>query len=230
MPFVRMVNPSPRRRRGHFGLDDGSSRGGEHMKMKKHHKRRFGYHRNPILGMSGGDLLVETAGAVINGVATRLIPQALLGANNTGIVGYAANAATGLAGAWLASKFSPKAGHGALLGAAVAVASRILSDTMGQNALGGGLSGDMGGELGFYVNSAYPLPQASNGPLMLSAGVPGGQSLSWSLPGQMPAVVTTAAGTQAVAAGGAGGSNAALATASQPSQSPAGVWASQWAA
>src|SRR5271155_5227641 len=213
MPFVRMVNPSPRRRRGHFGLDDGSSRGGEHMKMKKHHKRRFGYHRNPILGMSGGDLLVETAGAVINGVATRLIPQALLGANNTGIVGYAANAATGLAGAWLASKFSPKAGHGALLGAAVAVASRILSDTMGQNALGGGLSGDMGGELGFYVNSAYPLPQASNGPLTLS------------LPGQMPAVVTTAAGTQAVAAGGAGGSNAALATASQPSQSPAGVWA-----
>lgn len=195
-----------------------------------HHKHRFGYHRNPILGMSGGDLLTETVGAVVNGVATRIIPQMLLGANNTGIVGYAANAATGLAGAWLASKFSPKVGHGALLGAAVAVASRILSDTMGQNALGGGLSGDMGGDLGFYVNSAYPLPQASNGPLMLTAGVPGGQSLSWNLPGQAPAVVTTAAGTQAVAAGGAGGSNAALATASMPSQAPAGVWSSPWAA
>jgi hypothetical protein len=200
------------------------------MKKHHHHKKKYGHHRNPILGMSGGDLLSETAGAVVNGIATRMVPQMLLGANNTGIVGYAANAATGLVGAWLASKLSPKVGHGALLGAAVAVASRILSDTMGQNALGGGMSGDMGGDLGFYVNSAYPLPQASNGPLMLTAGVPGGQQNSWMLPGQAPAVVTTAAGTQAVAAGGAGGSNAALQTVSQPSQSPAGVWSSPWAA
>lgn len=200
------------------------------MKHKRHHNRhRYGRHHNPILGVSAGELIVETAAAVANGVATRVIPQMVLGAQNTGIMGYAANAATGLAGAWLAGKFSNKAGHGALLGAAVALASRILSDTMGQNALGGGLSGDLGGELGFYVNANWPLPTASRGPLMLTPGVTGDQSLSWQLPGQAPAVVSTAAGSQAVAPGGAGPANAALAAASGPSSAP-GVWSTPWAA
>lgn len=194
----------------------------------KKHKHRYGRHRNPILGMSGGDLIVETAAAVVNGVATRVVPQMILGANNTGIVGYAANAATGLVGAWLAAKFNQKAGHGALLGAAVAVASRILSDTMGQNALGGGLSGDMGGELGFYINNSFPLPTSGSGPLLLNPGYSGGPMQSIALPGQAPTVVATAAGSQAVAPGGAGGANAALQAASGPSAAP-GVWQNPWA-
>lgn len=45
----------------------------------------------------------------------------------------------------------------------------------GSNGLGGLGRGGRMGRLRFYVNSAYPLPQASNGPLMLTAGVPGGQ-------------------------------------------------------
>jgi len=190
------------------------------------HRRR----RNPILGMSGGDLIVETAAAVINGVATRVVPQMVLGSNNTGIVGYGANAVTGLAGAWLAGKFSQKAGHGALLGAAVAVASRILSDTMGQNALGGGLSGDLGGELGFYVNNSFPLPTAGSGPLLLNAGYAGATPQNTlALPGMAPVPVATAAGTTAVSPGGAAGANAALATTSAPSSAP-GVWQNPWAA
>jgi hypothetical protein len=197
------------------------------MAKRKHHSYRR--HRNPILGMSGGDLLVETVAAVGNGVATRVIPQMLLGTNNVGILGYGANAATGLVGAWLASKFNQKAGHGALLGAAVALFSRILSDTMGQNALGGGLSGDMGGELGFYVNNSYALPGGSSGPLMLMPGYSGPASNTLALPGQAPAVVATATGSQAVSSGGAGASNAALTTASGPS-SGAGVWSNPWAA
>jgi hypothetical protein len=218
------VNPSPRKRRGNFGLGR-HSREGEYMaKHRRHHRHHYGRHRNPILGMSSGDLIVETAAAVANGVATRVIPQMILGANNTGIMGYGANAVAALAGAWLAGKFSMKAGHGALLGGAVAIASRILSDTMGQNALGGGLSGDLGGELGFYIQQDYVLPTAS-GPGMNQSR----QQLSWTLPGQAPAVVSSAAGTQAVAAGGAGGANAALATASGPSAAP-GVWSSPWAA
>ncbi|HLJ17975.1 MAG TPA: hypothetical protein VKV15_25990 [Bryobacteraceae bacterium] len=185
--------------------------------------------RNPILGMSGGDLLVETAAAVVNGVATRVVPQMILGSNNTGVVGYGANAITGLAGAWLAGKFSQKAGHGALLGAAVAVASRILSDTMGQNALGGGLSGDLGGELGFYINNSFPLPTAGSGPLLLNPGYTGSTPQNTlALPGMAPTPVTTAAGTTAVSPGGAGGANAALATTSAPSSAP-GVWMNPWA-
>jgi hypothetical protein len=199
------------------------------VKHRKGYRNPHHRHRNPILGMSGGELIVETGAAVVNGVATRVIPQMILGTNNTGIVGYAANAAAGLAGAWLASKFSVKAGHGALLGAAVAIASRILSDTMGQNALGGGLSGDMGGELGFYINNSFPLPTTSNGPLMLNPGYNGPQMLSMQIPGQQATMVATAAGTQAVAGGGAGSSNAALQTVASPS-SGAGVWQNPWAA
>lgn len=196
------------------------------MKHRKHHHRR----RNPgILGMSGGDLIVETVAAVGNGVATRVIPQMILGAANAGVVGYAANAVTGLAGAWLASKFNQKAGHGALLGAAVALASRILSDTMGQNALGGGLSGDMGGELGFYINNSYPLPTGGTGPMLLNPGYNGGPSNTMALPGQA-AVVTTPAGTQSMSTGGAGSSNAALAVASGPSGGSGGPWGNPWAA
>jgi hypothetical protein len=218
-----MVNPSRRNKRRHFGSDLSGREGDD---MAKHHKKhhRYGRHRNPILGMSSGDLIVETGAAVVNGVATRIVPQMILGPGNTGLIGYAANAATALAGAWLAGRFSAKAGHGALLGGAVAIASRILSDTMGQNALGGGLSGDLGGEMGFYISSNFVLPTASRNGMDQNM-----QSLSWVLPGQAPAVVSTAAGSQAVAAGGAGGANAALATASGPSSAP-GVWSSPWAA
>jgi len=194
-------------------------------KHRKHHRHhRYGRHRNPILGVSTGDLITETAAAVASGIATRVVPQMFLGANNSGLVGYAANAATALAASWAAGKMSSRLGHAALLGGAVAIASRILSDTMGQNALGGGLSGDLGGEMGFYIPSDFVLPTASRAGMDQSR-----QSLAWSLPGQAPAVVSTAAGSQAVAAGGAGGANAALATASGPSSAP-GVWSSPWAA
>jgi hypothetical protein len=76
--------------------------------------------------MSGGDLLVETAAAVVNGVATRVVPQMILGSNNRGVVGYGANATTGLAGARLADKFSQEVGHGALLGLARLVCKRFM--------------------------------------------------------------------------------------------------------
>jgi hypothetical protein len=48
--------------------------------------------------------------------------------------------------------------------------------------------GRLGGRLRFYVNSAYPLPQASNGPLLLTAGVPGGQQLSRNLGDFLPRI------------------------------------------
>jgi hypothetical protein len=53
----------------------------------------------------------------------------------------------------------------------------------GSNGLGG-----LGrvGRLRFYNNANYPLPQASNGPLMLTAGVPGGQQLSRTLGDFLP--------------------------------------------
>jgi len=63
------------------------------------------------------------------------------------------------------------------------------SGSNGLGRLGRGRLGRLGrGRLGFYANSNYPLPQASNGPLMLTAGVPGGQQLSRTLGDFLPRI------------------------------------------
>ena len=198
---------------------------------RKHHRRHrkflFGRRRNPILGMSGGDLISEGIGVVAGAAGARMIPQMILGSGNTGIVGYGANAASGIGISWLLKSFSPRMAHGAMLGAVAAIAMRIISDVWGQNALTGGLSGDLGGDLGFYVNNTFPLPTAGTGPMLFNPGSSGGPMNTW--PGA-PQLVTTPAGSSAVSTGSAGSSNAALATATGGPSAPAGVWQNPWAA
>ena len=220
MPYVRLVNPS---RKG------GETKMARHKKGHRHRKFLFGRRRNPILGMSGGDLISEGIGVVAGAAGSRILPQMILGSNNTGIVGYGANAASGIGISWLLRSFSPRLAHGAMLGTVASIAMRVISDLWGQNALTGGLTGDLGGDLGFYVNNSFPLPTAGNGPMLLNPGYSGGPTMSMALPG-VPAVVTTPAGTQAVSAGSAGGANAALATATSGPAAPAGVWQNPWAA
>lgn len=222
MPFVRLVNPS---RKG------GEKTMARHKKGHRSRKFLFGRRRNPILGMSGGDLLSEGIGVVAGAAGSRIIPQMVLGSNNTGIVGYGANAASGIGISWLLRSFSPRLAHGAMLGTVASIAMRVVSDLWGQNALTGGLSGDLGGDLGFYVNNSFPLPTAGVGPMMLNPGYSGGPQLSFAVPGMpAPAVVSTPAGTQAASNGSAGGANAALATATSGPSAPAGVWQNPWAA
>src|SRR5271167_3201624 len=86
-PFLMMGRPKRRR----------SSR--RARRANRHHHRS---HRNPnVLGMSMSELLAMVGGGVGNGIITRSGPQMLLGANNTGIMGYGANAAFAVAGAWV---------------------------------------------------------------------------------------------------------------------------------
>lgn len=222
MPYVRLVNPS--------------RKGGERTmaRHKKGHRKGrrflFGRRRNPILGMSGGDLVSEGIGVVAGAAGSRIIPQMFLGSNNIGIFGYGANAASGIGISWLLRSFSPRLAHGAMLGTVASIAMRVISDLWGQNALTGGLSGDLGGDLGFYVNNSFPLPTAGTGPMLLNPGYSGGPQLSMALPGQVPAAVVTPAGTSSVSNGSAGGANAALATATSGPSAPAGVWSNPWAA
>lgn len=98
----------------------------------QHHRRR---RRNPsgIAGTIGTpkELIVGGVAGLAGAVATRQIPQMILGANNAGMEGYAANLVTALLSGWLAGMFAgPSAGRGALIGGAVIVLDRVLSDNV----------------------------------------------------------------------------------------------------
>jgi hypothetical protein len=175
------------------------------MAKRRHHKRhhhrnpfasrtsrRGRRRRNPLLSMPTGDLLKVGLWAIGGGVVTRVVPQQFLGANNTGVMGYAANAATGVAASWLASKFAgDKAGQGVLIGSFVALGSRIVSDLFGPSSLlGGGLNGDLAYDLGFYINNSFPLPTSGSGPYLLNSGYSGSPSMNGGMM-SAPAVVAS---------------------------------------
>jgi hypothetical protein len=94
---------------------------------KKHYRR---HRRNPSLG--GFDLksvLKLGAGAAVGGYATRKLTQTVLGASNTGAMGYVANAGMALALAWAAKKFmSGEIADGVLAGGMAATFLRIYSE------------------------------------------------------------------------------------------------------
>jgi hypothetical protein len=93
--------------------------------LRRRHRRR-----NPDMGAPVRLLKTGTL-ALIGLVATRQVPQMLLGSRNTGIVGYIANAATALASAALARRM---AGHDAAeavgIGGAMYLANRIISEQL----------------------------------------------------------------------------------------------------
>src|SRR5579872_866806 len=94
---------------------------------KKHYRR---HRRNPSFG--GFDLksvLKLGAGAAVGGYATRKLTQTVLGASNTGAMGYAANAGMALVLAWAAKKFlSGELADGVLAGGMAATFLRIYSE------------------------------------------------------------------------------------------------------
>jgi hypothetical protein len=106
--------------------------GGRHKKANSpamHRKRR----RNPsgigaIIG-SPRELFTGGTAGLVSAVATRQVPQMILGASNTGIEGYAANLVTTLIATWAAGTFmGPAAGKGALIGGMVILLDRVLSE------------------------------------------------------------------------------------------------------
>ena len=94
--------------------------------LRRRHRRR----RNPDVGAPVRLLKTGTL-ALIGLVATRQVPQMLLGSRNTGIVGYIAHADTALASAALARRM---AGHDAAeavgIGGAMYLANRIISEQL----------------------------------------------------------------------------------------------------
>lgn len=77
------------------------------------------------------DLLTGSVAGLVSAVATRQLPQLILGPGNAGMEGYGANILAALVTTWAAGKFAgPAAGRGALIGGAVIVLDRVLSDNV----------------------------------------------------------------------------------------------------
>ncbi len=134
------------------------------------HRRRTMHRRNPGMGQIGG--LVTQGVAVVGGaVGSKLATQMVLGASNTGIMGYLGNAvATGLL-AWGSHMFTKKKeiSSGVMLGGAVQIILRAISDftPYGQYL---SLSG-----LGDYQVSNWATPQwLPNGLRSANPAVPAG--------------------------------------------------------
>ena len=151
-----------------------------------------------------GKIFTMTTAGVVNGIATRSVPQLVLGANNVGVVGYGANAATAFLGAMIAKWLGGQdAAVGAIVGGGTALAQRIISDLMGTKLGDLNLSGDLDFDLGFYVGNSFPLPTAGTGPYLLNPGYVGGPMPSVSV-GNGAIVSASAPVAAAAAAAGAG--------------------------
>ena len=94
-------------------------------------RRRRHVRRNP--GSSGGGivgLFTNALWAIGGAVGTKVITQAVLGASNTGVMGYIGNAVTAFGLSLVVGKFfkNPAAGHAVLTGGVIAIVLRLISD------------------------------------------------------------------------------------------------------
>ena len=123
--------------------------------MARHHHHRHHHRRNPSMGRK---VLPMIGGAAVGGFLTRSLPQTFLGASNTGIMGYGANALVAIAGGWLVGKWNRDAGLGWLVGGGAAIALRVYSDYT----TGASTAGASDGSMSFYANAAFPVPYATS--------------------------------------------------------------------
>ena len=163
--------------------------------------------RNPrgIGSFSLADVGKASLAGVGGALATRSLPQMLLGAKNTGAMGYLANAAVAIGGGYgLAAFMAPLWGMGWIVGGLTATGLRIWSDHISQTSAAA-LSGlrDLGdldfssdgiGYLRDFVNTPFPLPTTSenvNGNYVVQDPYPA------QLPAPAPAPAAAAPGSQA---------------------------------
>ena len=127
--------------------------------------RRRGVRRhsgNPSRLSAGGIMNFLKLGlfALLGLIATRQVPQLVLGTGNVGIIGYLANAATAFVAGWGASKFLGRdAGMAAGIGGGVYVVDRVITDNFSQAGQYLSLSGLGDADaLGDIQPGYFPLP------------------------------------------------------------------------
>jgi hypothetical protein len=105
--------------------------GGKHRKATRNPTRRRKARNPGVMSLIGSpkDLLVGGVSGLASALATRQLPQLILGEKNSSWQGYAANIGTALAASWAAGSFAgAAAGRGALIGGMVIVLDRVLSE------------------------------------------------------------------------------------------------------
>jgi len=234
----RSANPSRRRRRRNLF---GRSRRRNYSRRRRYNRsrgrsrvvymsapRRRRRH-NPLLSVSLGELVPLTAWAVGGMAGTRIIPQMVMPGSNTGLYGYGMNFVTAVGLSWLGGKFAgQRASQGLLVGGMVALASRILTDTLGTSGtFGGALAGDLDFDLGFYINNSFPLPTTGSGPFLLQPGVTGSPTASG---GGAIALPPAAPGSASQAGGGVTAGQIAAGTTASEMGASSPAWRSPWAA
>ena len=163
----RKSSSKRRRRRNPVAINARSTRRRRYNRsanMGGHRRRR----RNPGIFGGGKSLAVAAGWAIGGGVATRALPQMILGAGNTGVIGYVANGVSLFGLSWAARNWVNKsAGDAIMLGGAMSIAGRIIKDFAGPElvAFGAipGLSGDAeyGALAGEFLPANFLLPSAS---------------------------------------------------------------------
>lgn len=99
----------------------------KHNTSSPHHRRRRS--RNPGDFGNAKDIVVSGVAGLASAVATSQIPQLVLNEKNTGWMGYGANIATAVAATLIAGKMAgPKAANAAMVGGAVIVLDRFLTE------------------------------------------------------------------------------------------------------
>ena len=141
-----------------------------HRVRRRRRSRRAGVRRrrsNPGVGRVGG-LLGSGLYVVGGAVGTRMITQAVLGAKNTGVLGYGGNVVSAFVLSWGVRKFlrNPHAANMVLVGGFSALAIRLLQDYtplgkfVNANLAGMGIRGDVG--MGLLLNNSYADPAIYN--------------------------------------------------------------------
>lgn len=120
--------PAAQKKGGHMKNATKKKAAGKKKNPARKPKRRNPGTLGAVLG-SPKELITSGVAGLASAVATRQLPQMILGAANTGWEGYLANLATAGVSAWLAGTFAgPAAGKGALVGGLVIVLDRFLTD------------------------------------------------------------------------------------------------------
>ncbi len=152
-----------------------------------------------MLGITMQDMAFGGAGVIGGVIGSKAIPQMLLGAGNTGPMGYAANAFATLGLGWLSHMAFPHNKallSGVVFGGFGALISRIAAD---RTPFGAQLSlaglGDYG--LGLYQKSNFPYPQRVQNGRIPS---PGSSMFNWGAGGQAGMSTVANAGSDSMGA------------------------------
>ena len=162
--------------------------GRRHTRKVIHHRRR---RSNPAGLGRPMDWLQGGAGVIAGVVGTRAIPQMVLGAGNTGPMGYVANAVAALGLGWLAHVFlkRPVVTTAVIAGGFAGLLSRVIAD---KTPFGAAVSlsglGDWSG-LGLYQKSNYPYP-----PHLVNGRGPDSSMFTWGDGSQGRPAATLASG------------------------------------